>query len=122
MLLALLFFSFVGPLFYPHGVDQIDLSRQLLPPSLEYPFGTDELGQNELVQMMVGGQLPILGGFVTALLASAVGVVAGLLASFSSPALDNVIMRVTDTIFGIPQVVPVFFIEAVLGASAMSLY
>ncbi len=121
ILLLLLVFCFLGPALYGHPANHIDVSRVYQPPSLKYPLGTDGVGQNMFVQMMVGGRVPIAAGFVTALLSSLFGIAAGLVASFSRGAVDNLIMRVADAVFGIPQIVPVLFIEAVLGATTQSL-
>ena len=117
-LLGLVLFCFLGPYLFAHGVGYIDVPRQFQPPSLRFPLGTNALGQNELAQVMVGGRLPIVAGFATALIASAIGVIAGLAAGFSGASMDNALMRLTDMVFGVPQVVPVLFFEAILGASA----
>ncbi len=120
-LLGLVLFCFLGPYLFAHGVGYIDVPRQFQPPSLRFPLGTNALGQNELAQVMVGGRLPIVAGFATALIASAIGVIAGLAAGFSGASMDNALMRLTDMVFGVPQVVPVLFFEAILGASAETL-
>lgn len=116
MLLALVAFSFLGPCLYSIGATQADPALQLMPPSWRFPLGTNVLGQNELARLMLGGQLPILAGFITMFVVMTIGGVIGVLAG-SAGALDSILMRITDGVLGIPQVVLVLFIEAVHGST-----
>ena len=45
-----------APLLSPYDKDRIDLARQYLPPSLEHPFGTDDLGRDTLSGEILGRQ------------------------------------------------------------------
>ncbi|RMI44595.1 ABC transporter permease [Streptomyces triticirhizae] len=75
---------------------------KLLPPSLEHPFGTDQLGR-DLLSRTVHGTAPTLRA---ALLAIAIGLVPGsllgLLAGAAGGVVDDVLMRVADVLLAIP--------------------
>ena len=56
------------------GVDpyQTDLFSQYGPPSAQHPLGTDEAGRDELVRLMLGGQISLLVGVLSTVFGSAV--------------------------------------------------
>ncbi|MDA8346770.1 MAG: ABC transporter permease [Thermaerobacter sp.] len=121
MLALLLLFSFLGPVFDKAAGEHYDMATQLFGPSFAHPLGTNVLGQDELAQLMVGGQRPILAGFATAIAAAIIGIATGLVAGYSGSVFDSVLMRITDMFLSIPQVVPILLIESLLGASTKSL-
>ena len=66
LLLILLAFSFIGPMFYVTDQVHTDLSISALPPSSEHPLGTDMVGYDQLGRLtftdqMAEGILHLLG-------------------------------------------------------------
>ncbi len=49
-------FSFVGPLIYPTNQSSTNLLQINLPPSSQFPLGTDPVGYNILGRLMVAGR------------------------------------------------------------------
>ncbi len=121
MLASLFLFSFVGPVFDRAVGEQYNMAIQFQPPSLRHLLGTNVLGQDEVAQLMVGGQLPIITGFVAAFGAALIGYLVGLVAGYSGNLVDSVLMRFTDLFLSVPQVVPILLVEALLGANTRSL-
>lgn len=117
LLVFLLIFAFAGPLLYHKDVNTADVARSLLPPSWTFPLGTDVLGENELGRLMIGGQVPIMAGFICALAATVVGGCIGMLAGLAGRHPDAVSMRVADAVLGIPQVVAILVGESIFGIS-----
>ncbi len=117
LLLFLLLFSFLGPVFYHRDVDTIHVGMSLLPPSRSFPLGTDVLGENELGRLMIGGQVPIWSGFLSALGATALGALLGIAGGFGGRLADGVTMRLADGVLGIPQVVAILITESIFGIS-----
>src|SRR5713226_7888547 len=54
---VLLLATLVGPFVYRVSSDAIDYSQGLLGPSLQHPFGTDDLGRDLLARVLLGGRL-----------------------------------------------------------------
>jgi peptide/nickel transport system permease protein len=79
-----------------------------------YPLGTDHLGRDLLSRMVWGARVTILMGVVTALIASTLGCLLGIVAGFSPSWLDNTIMRVIDVLMAFP-----FFLLALALVSAL---
>ena len=57
------------------GVDpyETDLLSQYAPPSAAHPLGTDDAGRDELVRLMLGGQISLLVGVLSTLVGSVIG-------------------------------------------------
>jgi len=116
LLAFLLVFSFLGPLIFAYhaGETEIRVAQQFLPPSLAHPLGTNVLGQDELAQMMIGGQAPILAGFEATAIAAAIGILLGMAAGYGGAAADSLLMRASDVVLSVPQVVPILLLDALL--------
>lgn len=95
-------FSFVGPLLY--HTDQISTNLLIanLAPGAAHPLGTTPEGRDELGRLMLGGQSTLEVGITAALLATAFGLVWGLIAGYAGGWLDSVLMRVVDAMLSIP--------------------
>ena len=59
----------LAPLLSPFDKDKIDLTKQYLPPSLDHPFGTDDLGRDIFVRVMHGGRVSLSVGFLAMVVA-----------------------------------------------------
>ena len=100
-------FCFVGPLFY--HTDQVDtnLANDFLAPSAKHLLGTDEDGFDVIGRLMIGGQTSLEIGIAAALIATAFGVLWGAVAGFFGGWVDNLLMRFVDVMLAIPALVPV---------------
>jgi oligopeptide transport system permease protein len=109
-------FCFVGPLIARAvaGLDGVTQDYALLatPPSVAHPFGTDSLGRDMLVRVMMGGQVAIMVAIVATLVALTIGVSWGAIAAYAGGRVDYVMMRIVDTLYGFPTVVFVIVIMA----------
>lgn len=95
-----------GPHLAPYDPNQTDLTQRFQPPSVQHPFGTDNLGRDVLSRLVVGTRLSLVQGFGSAALAFASGTVLGTLAGYYSDTwVDTVIMRAMDVIFTFPVLV-----------------
>jgi peptide/nickel transport system permease protein len=112
--LALLFlFCFLGPLVTGHNQpDAIHPNNALQPPSLQYPFGTDDVGRDQFARAMAGGQVSLLVGLSSMLIALVFGIGIGALAGFYGGLIDNVLMRLTDVALAVPSYLLLFVLSA----------
>jgi peptide/nickel transport system permease protein len=90
---------------YPEDASASHLLRRLMPPSADYPFGTDNLGRDIFSRVILGarGALGISLAVVTS--AMLIGVPLGLIAGYRGGWLSETIMRVTDVVLAIPQLI-----------------
>jgi oligopeptide transport system permease protein len=87
-------------------------------PSLEHPFGTDNLGRDYLARVLIGGQTSLLVGLVATLVSVLIGTCWGAVAGYYGGWIDEVLMRVVDFLYGIPYMFLVILIMLLFEESA----
>jgi len=104
LLLLAVFALSAGPTAHYLGIDpyNADLLSQYLPPSAEHPLGTDDAGRDELVRLMLGGQISLLVGVLSTVAGSLVGLTVGVIAGYFGGRTDSVLMRLTDGVIALP--------------------
>jgi len=91
------------------------------PPSLGYPFGTDELGRDVLSRTIFGFQYSLMMAVVVLGLVIPPGVVSGLIAGYYRGTwVDTVVMRIADIFIAVPPLVLALAIAAVLVPSVFN--
>ena len=90
---------------------------RLEPPSSEHLFGTTYYGQDVLSQTIMGTQVSVLVGLVSAFGTTVVGTIVGLVAGYYGKWVDDVLMRITDVAYGTPVLGCAIILVAVLGPS-----
>lgn len=94
----------VGPLIYGGDPRKIDFGKSMLPPSLEHPMGTDDLGRDMLARVMLGGRVSLSVGVAAMLISITVGTLIGAVAGFFGGRIDSILMRITDLFLALPVV------------------
>ena len=92
-----------GPLIYGGSIEQIDFSQSSAAPSWEHPFGTNDLGQDQLARVLSGGRISIAVGVTAMLVAISLGISIGAIAGFYGGLTDILLMRLTDLFLALPQ-------------------
>lgn len=95
--------TFIGNAVYPREIDEINFLLTDAGPSLDYPFGTDALGQDMLARALWGGRISIAVGLVAALVSITLGTAIGAAAGFFGGLADSLLMRLTDMFLALPQ-------------------
>ena len=95
-------FCFVGPFIYRTNQINTDIANLTAVPSPAHLLGTDIVGKDVLGELMVGGQTSLEIGLTAALLATTFGVLWGAIAGFAGGWLDQVMMRIVDSLLAIP--------------------
>lgn len=93
---------FALPPFLPHTYDHQVLQNNFQPPSLGHPFGTDELGRDQLARVLFGGRISLMVGLVASLVALFIGVTYGAIAGYAGGKLDALLMRLVDILYALP--------------------
>lgn len=128
MILALLVYAFVVPLFSlnPFEFSGMSVLDSFIPPawmaegSVDFPLGTDDQGRNLITAMAYGMRTSIIVGFLSVTIGLVLGGSLGLIAGFVGGRVDAFIMRVADVQLAYPALLLAMIIDgaarAVLGA------
>jgi peptide/nickel transport system permease protein len=99
---------------------EVNLSRVLLPPSFQYPFGTDDLGRNLLYVVLDGAPIDAAVSVTIIVLSFIIGLVSGSIAGYAGGIIDEMIMRVTDIFLAFPGLVLAVAVAAALGPGLLN--
>jgi len=113
--LIFLFCGVFADFLAPYGMNEISPINRLKPPSLEFPFGTDNLGRDMLSRCLYGAQLSVIIGLSAATLATVVSVVIGILTGYLGGKTDMVTQRFVDAWMSFPDLIILIVVVSVLG-------
>ncbi len=102
LLIAIVLFCFLGPLFYHSDQTLSNPLNSTLPPGGGHPLGTDEYGFDELGRIMIGGQAALEIGAFASLVAIVIGTLYGAISGLVGGVFDAVLMRFVDVLLSIP--------------------
>lgn len=98
----------------PYDPEATDLRARFEGPSLQHPFGTDDLGRDTLTRVLYGGRISLLVGVLAMVLSVVVGTVVGGLAGYYRGAVDSLLMRVTDLFLSLPSLFVLIVLSTML--------
>ncbi len=108
--IILIFFGIIAvfaPLIAPHELweslrDSSGKLAILRQPCLEFPMGTTAMGRDILSQMILATRTTVIIGLTSGLVSVFIGANIGLFAGYYGGKLDEVFMRLTDIVYGMP--------------------
>lgn len=123
----IMIFAYVMPSFWPYSYEQqIKTSENLAPfeyGSAEqakidagekvFPHicGTDKLGRDFAVRLMMGTRISLTVGLICAALVLIVGATYGAIAGFVGGWVDNIMMRITDILYTVPDILLIIILS-----------
>jgi peptide/nickel transport system permease protein len=90
---------------------------RLDPPSLEYPFGTDDQGRSVFTLTLHGSKISLLVGLSATVITMVIGSAVGLIAGFRGGWTDQLLMRITDWGLVIPWLMLAISLASIFGQS-----
>ncbi len=114
LIILLVLFAFVGPLLSQYDYDQFNPGHEDQAPNWQHPFGTDRFGRDLLVRNMYGAQISLSIGIIAAALTLVIGSLYGSISGFVGGRTDNIMMRVIDVIYSLPDLLVVILLSATL--------
>lgn len=110
----------LAPVLTSYAPSAMDYRAILDGPGAQHLLGTDELGRDILSRILYGARLSLTVGVSAVLLALFTGVPLGLMAGYLGGAIDEVFMRVMDSLLALPPLVLALTIAAVLGTGLVN--
>lgn len=107
-----------GPMVSPWGPLTIDLRHRFQAP-LAGPhwLGSDQLGRDMLVRLLMAGRISLTVGFVAMGISTTVGVAVGLLAGFYRGWIGGALMRFVDAVLCFPSIFLLLTLAALISPS-----
>ena len=100
----------------PFALSKHTRAAPFLSPSAEHPLGTDDLGQDVLSSVLIGGRTSLFAGVFVGFVATVIGTLVGGLAGYI-PRLETPLMRLADLLLVIPRLPLLIFLSLVLKPS-----
>lgn len=110
-----------GPFIYP--VDPFkSLGPPTVPPSNQFPLGTDRFGRDILAQVMVGIGNSLYVGVLVGLISVGISLTIGIIAGIRGGLMDEILMAFTNVILTIPNVLLAIIIASYYGLEKSGLW
>lgn len=106
-------------LFIPYDPTRMMLDQISAAPSAAHLFGTDTLGRDLFSVIWYGGRISITVGTLATAISTAIAVVYGTASGLASDRADDVLMRFTEILMSMPQVLLVLFLQAIWGQATV---
>lgn len=106
-LMFVLTLGVIGPYITPYEFDERHISAdgglaRTEAPSLEHPLGTNDVGQDVLSRILHGARATAITGLLGGTMIITIGMSIGITAGYVGGKVDDVLMRFTDLVYGIP--------------------
>jgi len=118
ILVALIVFSAVlAPHIVPYDPNKLNVHYRLQAPSGDHLLGTDQLGRDVFSRTIMGSRIALKVALISISIASALGLLLGLLAGYGPKWLDNLLIVFFDTVRSFPTVMFALAVVTLLGPS-----
>ena len=107
----------LAPLVATHNPSALDVANRFATPSLEHFFGTDQLGRDIFSRQVYGSRVAMAIALSSILTGLAVGVILGVIAAYTTPMIERVIVTLFDSVSSYPSIILALALVAVVGPS-----
>jgi len=111
---AILMFGIIGPMVTRNPLEKDPVGRGYLPPSWEYPLGTNIFGEDLFAQLCTGTRNSMIVGGITGIVGTLIAVIAGSIGPYKGGLADGISNFVTNVIIVFPTLPLLIVLAAVL--------
>lgn len=122
-LLVLIVVAILSEFIFDYNIQVIGMNPLALyaTPSLQHPFGCDNMGRDILVRICYGARYSLLIGIGSVAIGLVIGIILGSLAGFYGGIIENLVMRCNDILNSIPNIMIAVVVVSIMGTSTASL-
>ncbi len=121
VIITLVLTAAFAPFLAPYDPYKQNLDNILSKPNSKHLLGTDSLGRDTLSRIIYGSRTSLLVGVVAIFIASAIGMLFGLIAGYFGGIINTVIMRFIDALMTFPMILLALTIAAILGGGLQNI-
>lgn len=121
IILLIIVIAVLAPYVSPYPYDEIDFKDILSFPSKEHLMGTDQEGRDLLSRVIYGSRISISVALGTATLALLIGTLYGSISGYVGGKLDELMMRVVDVFYSLPDLLIIVLITLVIGRGVLGI-
>lgn len=107
--------TLLTPFIFPEGPHVMEVTERLMAPSANHILGTDSVGRDLLCRILYGSRVSVGVGAAVAAITMIAGMVMGLYAGYYK-AVDNIVMRLCDSLKAIPSILLAIALLAIMGS------
>ena len=96
----------------PKDPSYMDLKNYTVAPCREFLFGTDTMGRDIFSMIWYGGRQSLFIGFVATMISTSIAIIFGTVSGLAPEWLDMLLMRMTEILLSIPNLLLVIFLQA----------
>ncbi|MGK0224449.1 MAG: peptide/nickel transport system permease protein [Limisphaerales bacterium] len=111
------FLAIFAPLIVPIGPEEMDFDNLLSDVSMTHLLGSDQLGRDTLARLIYGARIALVVSVGAIGLGVLIGVPLGLIAVYFRGFVDDIIMRIMDSLVVFPSLLIAVGLAAALGGS-----
>ena len=116
IVLVLIAVAVLAPRLAPHGPKDASFAPYL-PPSAEFPMGTDQVGRDVMSRVIWGARLSLYIGLVSVVFGITAGSLWGAVTAYLGGAADTGSQRIVDAVMALPPIILALALMAALGQS-----
>jgi peptide/nickel transport system permease protein len=109
-----------GPSIAPYSANDTSFPR-LVHPSLDHPFGTDNLFRDMFSRVLVGARNSLGVGFAAVFVSTVIGIILGIGSGYLGGAGDLIVSRIMDIMLAYPGLVFLIFVVTIFGPTFLSI-
>lgn len=113
---AVVLFALAGAVHTPFSPSAMDEGAKLAGISARHLLGTDHLGRDTLSRLMTGTGMTLAIAFGTVAFGMTVGSLLGALCGYFGGIMDEIVMRIIDTLFAFPSILLALVFVSVFGS------
>jgi peptide/nickel transport system permease protein len=117
--LAIVMVLFIAGIFAdwltPYGMNDVDMSVRLLPPSGTFILGTDNLGRDLLTRIIFGARVSLIVGLSATAISVTTATLLGIISGFFGGKTDLIIQRLVDAWMCFPGLVILLTVLSITG-------
>jgi oligopeptide transport system permease protein len=115
--------------FLPEGIDEQKLKDNYMPPGSTYLdpkdgkagtylLGADKFGRDILTRVVYGARVSLAVAIMASVVSLSIGLIYGLIAGYFGGAVDSIMMRIVDILYGFPSLIFIILLQVYFKAVA----